>query len=689
MRYDPDFRGPLRNRSCTDVFFLILFIVFLVGWAGIGFYALKHGSLNNILGPTDSLGRKCGVDSDVLDKPYLLFFDLMKCAKPGVVINGCPTPQICVKECPSDNFAFETHFSRNTSPEEIRQRLFCKPEVDKSRQIQDFDSARRLVQNEQCAAWHLKSQPVSRRCIPNPVNRTELQIEGFSPDSLRKALRNVKRMARANEVGTMVVEDIVASWWKILLTLCCSMLVCLCYIVLMRWLAAPMVWFSIFGVLCMLAFGTYITFRNFIRLKHANVERSVANTNIKNLAKNIFDKEGYWLTLGIIMAILFVVLILVVIFLRKKIVVAIALIKEGSRAVSSVTTTLAFPIFPWIFQTLVIAYAVVIALHLSSIGEQDFKVVGMTEDWTCSGDALSYKNNASCTPEVFNKFCTKRYNNHPDEFATCHLKGIDNPAQVNWFHAYNVLGFFWVLFFISALGDMILAATFATWYWTFNKDNVPYFTLTAGLARTFRYHLGTLAFGSLILAICRIIRVILEYIDQKLKKFDNPCTRCLLCFLKCFFWCLENFIKFINKNAYIMCAIHGKNFCSSAKDSFALILRNCTKYIVVDKTTEFVFFMSKVLISAGMGALSYLYFGNDWAQLNDDTLHYGYAPVILVVIGTFFITCVFFGVYDMAVDTLLLCFLEDSERNDGSPERPYYMSKELMKILGRKNKVIE
>jgi choline transporter-like protein 2/4/5 len=29
----------------------------------------------------------------------------------------------------------------------------------------------------------------------------------------------------------------------------------------------------------------------------------------------------------------------------------------------------------------------------------------------------------------------------------------------------------------------------------------------------------------------------------------------------------------------------------------------------------------------------------------------------------------------MAVDTLFLCFLEDLERNDGTPERPYYMSK--------------
>jgi len=41
----------------------------------------------------------------------------------------------------------------------------------------------------------------------------------------------------------------------------------------------------------------------------------------------------------------------------------------------------------------------------------------------------------------------------------------------------------------------------------------------------------------------------------------------------------------------------------------------------------------------------------------------------------------------MAVDTLFLCFLEDSERNDGSEEKPYYMPKELMGILGKKNKI--
>lgn len=50
----------------------------------------------------------------------------------------------------------------------------------------------------------------------------------------------------------------------------------------------------------------------------------------------------------------------------------------------------------------------------------------------------------------------------------------------------NVFGFFWSIFFVSALGEMVLAATFATWYWTFQKKNVPYFTLTVGLGRSIR-----------------------------------------------------------------------------------------------------------------------------------------------------------------------------------------------------------
>lgn len=46
------------------------------------------------------------------------------------------------------------------------------------------------------------------------------------------------------------------------------------------------------------------------------------------------------------------------------------------------------------------------------------------------------------------------------------------------FLAVNVFGFFWLVFFVSAFGQMVLASVFATWYWTFHKRNLPFFAVT-------------------------------------------------------------------------------------------------------------------------------------------------------------------------------------------------------------------
>lgn len=123
--------------------------------------------------------------------------------------------------------------------------------------------------------------------------------------------------------------------------------------------------------------------------------------------------------------------------------------------------------------------------------------------------------------------------------------------------------------------------------------------------------------------------------------------------MRCFFWCLERFLRFLSKNAYVMCAIHGKPFCSSARDAFNLLMRNFLRVIALDQVTDFLFFLTKLLVSFGTGATAYLYFTNDPAET---PLNYVAVPVIIVMIGTYLIASVFFSVYSMAVDTLFLCF---------------------------------
>merc|ERR1712223_1164461 len=68
------------------------------------------------------------------------------------------------------------------------------------------------------------------------------------------------------------------------------------------------------------------------------------------------------------------------------------------------------------------------------------------------------------------------------------------------------------------------------------------------------------------------------------------------------------------------------------------------------------------------------------------TLNYLFTPIVVIVVGSYFITSSFFSVYSMAVDTIFLCFLEDLERNDGTPQRPYFMSVGLQKVVGRMQK---
>jgi choline transporter-like protein 2/4/5 len=70
--------------------------------------------------------------------------------------------------------------------------------------------------------------------------------------------------------------------------------------------------------------------------------------------------------------------------------------------------------------------------------------------------------------------------------ALCQFSNYEKEQYVDYLHAYNVFGVFWGLFFVSALGQMVLAGTFATWYWTFNKADVPFFTVTGSMGRTFR-----------------------------------------------------------------------------------------------------------------------------------------------------------------------------------------------------------
>lgn len=79
------------------------------------------------------------------------------------------------------------------------------------------------------------------------------------------------------------------------------------------------------------------------------------------------------------------------------------------------------------------------------------------------------------------------------------------------------------------------------------------------------------------------------------------------------------------------------------------------------QVTDFLFFISKLVITAGVGAASFYIFSKPVVNLQNVGSEsyqssYSFVPIVFTVIGAYFIASIFFSVYSMAVDTLFLCF---------------------------------
>ncbi|XP_037400694.1 choline transporter-like protein 2 isoform X2 [Pygocentrus nattereri] len=683
-KYDPNFKGPIQNRGCTDIICCILFIIAIVGYVAVGILAWSQGDPRKVIYPTSSRGEFCGqVGTPLENKPFLFYFNILKCANPVVLVQfQCPTTQLCVEKCPDRSMSLLS--VRNNEKDWAYYKTFCKEDV-KTQTVQE------ILKNQLCPAVLIASKPFTRRCFPalglkgNEItvgNQTTFDDgvnQNRKASDLLPAVKNATIVIETRMVVMKIFEDYTQSWYWIVIGLVIATVLSLIFIVLLRFLAGIMVWIMIILVVLVIGYGIIHCSIEYVHLKNA----PGANITLRELGFQM-DLSVYlhirqtWLAFIIILAIVELVIILLLIFLRNRIRIAIALIKEASRAIGHVMSSLFYPLFTFALLAVVIAYWTITAVFLSTSNEPVYRVFN-------EGSKACFHSNTTCHPENYTDSDMKK--DCPESQCLFAFYGGESHYHkyLIFLQFYNVFLFFWCANFVTALGQMTLAGAFASYYWAFNKpDDIPACPVFASLGRALRYHTGTLAFGSLILSIIQVIRVLLEYLDHKLKGAENKFAKFLLCCLKCCFWCLEKFIKFLNRNAYIMCAIYGKNFCTSARDAFFLLMRNVIRVAVLDKVTDFLLFLGKLLVVGIVGVMSFFFFSGTAKGVDvAPNLHYYWVPILTIVVGSYLIAHGFFSVYAMCVDTLFLCFCEDLERNDGSAARPFYMSTTLRDILSK------
>ncbi len=314
---------------------------------------------------------------------------------------------------------------------------------------------------------------------------------------------------------------------------------------------------------------------------------------------------------------------LLILFMRKRIQLAIGVIKQAMRAVIGMPIVLLWPVVQLAAIVLFLVAWLYYAVYTASLGdfvEEDVSGVPMR------------------------KF----------EYS-------DEVAQRGWFLFFCLL---WTLAFIGAVGEIVLAMVFSIWF--FRRDKSTFGCGTRNLAysigKTLSYHMGTAAFGSLIIAIVQLIRAILSYVQKRVKNSTSTLVTVAFCCCTCFFWCLEKCFRFINRNAYILTAIYGYNFCTSAKKAFFLILRNIARVGAVSVLGGFILFIFRAVVVGLCAAATYYYI---YWEVDSEDVSSPVGPAFLTAILAYTVAGAFANVVGMGISTILICFVVDEEAFDG------------------------
>lgn len=545
---------PLEDRSCTDIPWLLLFILFCIGMGFICGFSVATGAAARLVSGYDSYGNICGQKNAELEaipnsgmdhthRKYVFFLDPCNL---DLINRKIKSVALCVAACPRQELKTISDVQKFA---EINGSALCSYDLKPS----EYASSKAKGLCPKLPVPASAPIPFFHRCAPVNISCyakfAEALITFVSDNSVLHRLIS----------GVMTSKEIILG--LCLLSLVLSMIL----MVIIRYISRILVWILTFLLILGSLAGTGVLWWLYAKQRKSPKETvipeqpQVAEANLRAL-----------LIYAISATVFTVILFLVMLVMRKRVALTIALFHVAGKVFIHLPLLVFQPF--WTFFALVLfwVYWIMTLLFLGTAGSAVQNEQGFVE----------FK--------------------------------MSGPLQYMWW--YHVVGLIWISEFILACQQMTVAGAVVTYYFTRDKRNLPFTPILASVNRLIRYHLGTVAKGSFIITLVKIPRMILMYIHSQLKGKENACARCVLKSCICCLWCLEKCLNYLNQNAYTATAINSTNFCTSAKDAFVILVENALRVAAINTVGDFMLFLGKVLIvcSTGLAGVMLLNYQQDY-----------------------------------------------------------------------------
>lgn len=604
---------PHRGR-CTDCLCFIIFIIFLAGMGIITALTVLDNGFNRLRYGYDSSGNVCNNE------------------------NNYSTGSHAANYTNTVGLSYVFFFS-TLQPFNARKLCVRKCPDENIESIDQFENYTRRHQIGLCGYDVEPGVYDSDKCPKLPIYRTFRIANRCVPDIQQLVYNGLidskygmvieEELSQNQEFFKLAMVQLYENLPKVGLLSLASLLATIILVFLLRYMAALVIYMiMIISILGSLA-GSAFLWKRYYDLMQAGLN-TMTTLPVVGIEMKVTSS---FLLYALLASFLTLILILIIFTMRKRIGLVIKLIAEAQKTLADMPMLFILPLFAFAILIMFLVYWCVTAMMIYSFGEFD-------------------------TSDV--------------EFWGVALKKV-TLVKIMW--TYHFIALIWVIEFIFAAQAMIISGAVAKWYFTRDKDTLS-MPICSSIKRTLIFHMGSVAFGSFIITLIRFPRYVLIAIQNKMKASgQGSLVGQLLKAFTCCLWVLENVMQFINSNAYTIIAIEGVSFCTATKKSFLLITKNILRIAMINTVGDFLLLLCKLSIASISVVLAMI-----WLQVptdNVESLKMSALPLITVALIAFLIAHCFFTVYEMVIDALMICFCEDTEANDGTPERPYFMSKSL------------
>lgn len=342
---------------------------------------------------------------------------------------------------------------------------------------------------------------------------------------------------------------------------------------------------------------------------------------------------------------------LVVVFIcvfARNIAIAVEMVEAGSDVIAAQPTTLLYPFVTLGAMVCVAAYFVVGGVFIATIDND--ALTGLASNIT---EATELKYGAEAL-EAQN--------------------GATLKAALGFYHLFGAA---WTLNALLACGTTVVAGSVTYWFFARNDaDEYPAWPLWTSLRTTLRYHLGTVLFGALVIAVVQVLRGVLQWVDEQTKDLQqaNFVLKLLLKCVGCCMYCFERFVKFVSGYAYIYVALNGDSLCTACRATFLLFL-NYPAQVAVNGTVQTVLRVVQCVAMPIACAVGCYYY----ADVKDGNIN-PTVPSVLALVLAYVVSRAISGVYEVVIDTVMVCVLLDKDKYEGR-----HTPDELKQVLGLKD----